>query len=147
MSSQIVRKLLWASNRASAREDEIDGSEKAKRKRKMTEQPNGEVSSESTTTTEDIINLQVNYMLSIDQDESSKLRKAKKRRKVAVAPSSRDAVAAIVTNSRGSAAASKRVKTATFNKHRHQKEQKAAYFEKIARQLQKDERKYKKTKK
>mmetsp|Transcript_6641 Transcript_6641/g.8597 ORF Transcript_6641/g.8597 Transcript_6641/m.8597 type:complete len:175 (+) Transcript_6641:106-630(+) len=159
MSSKVVRRLLLASNPSSvlynAETGPASGASTKKRKIQAVNKNKHQgldhdsipASSSTTSTMQDVVDVQVKFLLGIDKGNFTTKRTKtattnnnpkKRRRKDDLEKNSSSRREIIVTNSRGSAAlASKPSVPRTFNKNKHRKEEKEEYFRSIALQLQK----------
>mmetsp|Transcript_1129 Transcript_1129/g.2272 ORF Transcript_1129/g.2272 Transcript_1129/m.2272 type:complete len:152 (-) Transcript_1129:2464-2919(-) len=144
MSSKIVRKLLRASASATEQSVSDQGRETYDAQHSSAVEKNVSV---PPVTTNEAIDLQVRYMLSIDQSDDSNPSTPKKKRPKKQDTTKGKGIDAIVTNTRGSAALAKRVISRTSNKRKYKAKKKEEYFQKIARQLSKDDVKKAKKKK
>ena len=143
MSSKIVRMLLRSTGSLNTEGKVEVGQKFASKEETRRSKPIGKEMTEK-----ELIALQVDRMLSIDNNESiagniaSRDRPAKRRKK------DRPAVSAtmIVTNSRGCAMRSKRIILPTINKRKEEQDKKDLYLKSIAKKLQGEDKEKRKRK-
>ena len=141
MSSKVVRMLLRSTDPSKINSE-------SEEKTSYQKNPRYYESSSDTVSEKELIDMQVNKLLSLDQVGAStktltSRKHTSKRRKKDETPIDSSM---ILTNSRGSVMVAKRVPIPTFNKHRAEKEKKDAYFKMIAKKLQKEDKEKKKRK-